>query len=76
MYFQTQAEFLTTTSCYDSTLFTLSIIKKLRRRCQVDIAAKGGCVSRVGVSVSEGNTSTTGESENMSYFRCHENVAE
>jgi hypothetical protein len=36
--------------------------KKLRRCCHVDMTAKGGCVSRVGVSGSEGDTGTAGNS--------------
>jgi hypothetical protein len=55
--------FLPRTSLYGATLFTLSIIKRcgyIEPCCNVDMAAKGGCVSRIGGSVSEGDTGTTG----------------
>jgi hypothetical protein len=45
--------------------YTLHIIntKKLRRRCHVDMTAKGVCVSIVEGSGSEGDTDTTGNTK-------------
>jgi hypothetical protein len=75
MCFQFQVlEFLPRASRYGGTLFALSLVKSWLF-CHVDITAKGGCVSRVGGSGSEGDTGTTVNSGNTSLFHCSVNVA-
>jgi hypothetical protein len=82
MCFQAQGWFsLPMTSHDGATHFLLSIVKKLRLCCVVDMTAKGACVTRAGDDGSTGDKGTAGNTKRrepgkpQALANCHVNVA-